>query len=187
MLRKCLRLAMVASMLTGANAVWAQGNADTQDQKQKRTLQGPSTTAFGPWQVVLPDGATAEVEYQPDTSRIVIKTLAKDARLITSARNLVVVENQDGTVEVTLANGRKIKIKPTNVEIVGRAIVDDPGQILIFVAGSAVGVVSTDLPAAALVGVVTSPTPFSVVTHPRPEGVPEPISPSQPLLPRLRQ
>jgi len=161
MLKKAAIMGM--ALLAVTTTAWAQGN------EEKKTLTGPSTTALGPWQVVLPDGATAQVEFQPDTNRIMIKTTSKDAQLITSARNLVIVENQDGTVEVTLANGRKVKIKPTNVDIFGRAILDDPGQILILVAGSAIGTVSTDSPAAALAGVVTTPTPLNPVTGPRPE------------------
>jgi len=151
------------ALLAGAGTAWAQGN------EEKKTLTGPSTTALGPWQVVLADGAKAEVEFQPDTNRIVIKTTAKDAQLITSARYLVIVENEDGTVDVTLANGRKASIKPKNVDIFGRAIVDDPGQILLLVRGSAIGTVATDIPAAALSGLVTTPTPLNPVTGPRPE------------------
>jgi hypothetical protein len=161
MLTKAVVLGM--ALLAGAGPVWAQGN------EEKKTLTGPSATALGPGQVLLPDGAKAEVECQPATNRMVIKTTAKDAQLITSARFLVIVENEDGTVDVTLANGRKVSVKPENVDIFGRAIVDDPGQILLFVRGSAIGTVATDIPAAALSGLVTSRTPVNPVTGPRPE------------------
>ena len=43
------------ALLAGAGTAWAQGN------EEKKTLTGPSTTALGPWQVVLADGAKANL------------------------------------------------------------------------------------------------------------------------------
>jgi hypothetical protein len=59
-----------------------------------------------------------------------------EARIVTSARNLVLVESSEGRVEILLPNGRLIVVEPGKAEIVGRALIDDPGTITIRLSGT---------------------------------------------------
>lgn len=156
---------LVGSMLAAVSApAWAQGAGN-----DKKVYNGPSTTSLGPWQLVLGEDASAEVEFQADNNRVVVRTLKKTALLVTAARYLVILENQEGTLEATLPTGRKVAVQPNNVDIVGRALADDPGQIQIQIAGLGAGTVSLDSFATALSGVVTTPSPINPVTGPRAE------------------
>jgi hypothetical protein len=163
------RLAGVVALgcVLAVTPAWAQqGNGNT---AEKKIYNGPLKQTFGHLDLLLADGASSEVQYQPDQSRLTVRTLAREARVVTSARYLVLVENQEGTVEVTLPTGRKIAIEPGKSDIVGRALVDDPGVISIRIASTANITVLENVPAAALSGQVTTPGPVNPVTGPRPE------------------
>jgi hypothetical protein len=140
-----------------------------QNGGQKKVYNGPIQQSFGPLNLVLEQGASVETDFQPDANRLVVRTLAQEARVVMSARYLVLVENQEGTVEVTLPTGRRVKIEPGRSDIVGRALVDDPGTISIRIASTASITVLEGVPAAALSGQVTTPGPINPVTGPRPE------------------
>jgi hypothetical protein len=156
---------LVVGLLAVALPAWAQqGNGP-----EKKIYTGPIKQTFGQLDLVLEAGATAEVQYQPDASRLTVRTIAREARVVTSARFLVLVENVEGTVEVTLPTGRRIKVEPGQSDIVGRALVDDPGTISIRIASTAHITVLEGVPAAALSGQVTTPGPINPVTGPRPE------------------
>ncbi len=155
---------LVALMGSGASAQPATGSGGEQ-----QVLRGPIKQTFGALDVVLQEGSSVEVRSQPDASRLTVHTLRGEARVVTSARYLVLVENEQGTVEVTLPTGRRIAIEPGRSDIVGRALVDDPGTISIRIASTAHITVLEGVPAAALSGVVTTPTPINPVTGPRPE------------------
>ena len=85
---------------------------------------------------MLGQGASAEAKFQPDASKLTVKTLVGEARVITSAKNLILVENTEGRTEILLPNGRLIIVEPGKAEIVGRALVDDPGNITIRLSGT---------------------------------------------------
>jgi hypothetical protein len=136
---------------------------------QKKVYSGPIKQTFGQLDLLLEGGASVETDYQPDQSRLVVRTIAQEARVVTSARFLVLVENQEGTVEVTLPTGGRIKIEPGRSDIVGRALVDDPGTISIRIASTAGITVLEGAPVAALSGQVTTPTPIDPVIGSRPE------------------
>ena len=51
-----------------------------------------------------------------------LKTLVGEARIVTSAKNLILVESTEGRVEILLPNGRLIVVEPGKAEIVGRAV-----------------------------------------------------------------
>jgi hypothetical protein len=166
MTRRLAGWVAVASLLA-AMPVWAQqGNGR---EAEKKVYNGPLKQTFGQLDLLLGPGASSEIEYQPDQSRLTVRTLSREARIVTSARYLVLVENQEGTVEVTLPTGRTIAIEPGKSDIVGRALVDDPGAISIRIASTANITVLENLPAAALSGQVTTPGPINPVTGPRPE------------------
>jgi hypothetical protein len=99
-------------------------------------INGPSNTAFGGLQLVLGQGASAEVKFQPDASKLTVRTLVGEARITTSAKNLILVESTEGRIEILLPNGRLIVVEPGKAEIVGRALVDDPGVITIRLSGT---------------------------------------------------
>jgi hypothetical protein len=156
---------LTLGLLILAGPTWAQQGSGS----DKKTLTGPTKQTFGQLDVVLAEGASAEVDHDPATSRLTVRTLSREARVVTSARYLVLVENQEGTVEVTLPTGRRLRVEPGRSEIVGRALVDDPGTISIRIASVAVITVLEGVPAAALSGQVTTPGPINPVTGPRPE------------------
>ena len=85
---------------------------------------------------MLGQGASAETAFQPDASKLIVKTLVGEARIVTSAKNLILVESTEGRVEILLPNGRVIVVEPGKAEIVGRALVDDPGNITIRLSGT---------------------------------------------------
>ena len=85
---------------------------------------------------MLGQGASAETAFQPDASKLAVKTLVGEARIVTSAKNLILVESSEGRVEILLPNGRLIVVEPGKAEIVGRALVDDPGNITIRLSGT---------------------------------------------------
>jgi hypothetical protein len=105
-------------------------------EDEKRIINGPSKTSFGGLELVLGQGASAETAFQPDASKLAVKTLVGEARIVTSARNLVFVENTEGRVEILLPNGRLIVVEPGKAEIVGRTLGDDPGNITIRLSGT---------------------------------------------------
>jgi hypothetical protein len=158
----------VAILLAALVVIVAAVGADAQNG-EKKTYRGPIKQTFGPLELALEQGASVETDYQPDQLRLLLHTTAQEARITTSARYLVLVENQEGTVEVTLPTGRRIKIEPGRSDIVGRALVDDPGTIAIRIASTAVITVLEGVPAAALSGQVTTPTQVDPVVGSRPE------------------
>jgi hypothetical protein len=105
-------------------------------EDEKRIINGPSKSSFGGLQLVLGQGASAEVAFQPDASKLSVKTLVGEARVITSAKNLILVESEEGRVEILLPNGRVIIVEPGKAEIVGRTLGDDPGNITIRLSGT---------------------------------------------------
>jgi len=129
MTRKAL-VAVLGGLILGLTyGAWAA-------EDEKRIVNGPSKTSFGGLELVLGQGASAETSYQPDQSSLVVKTLVGEARVVTSARNLILVENSQGRVEILLPNGRLIVVEPERVEIVGRALGDDPGVITVRLSGT---------------------------------------------------
>jgi hypothetical protein len=127
------RRALVA--LLGAVIV-AIGTSTWAAEDEKRIINGPSRTSFGGLELVLGQGASAETAFQPDASKLIVKTLVGEARIVTSAKNLILVESTGGRVEILLPNGRLIVVEPGKAEIVGRALVDDPGNITIRLSGT---------------------------------------------------
>lgn len=119
------------ALALGAAQVWA-----AEEQKDgKQIVNGPAEVTFGKMLLSVGSGASAQVRYQPDASRLTVKTLAGEARITTSARNLLLVENKEGKVQVLLTStGRVIVIESGKSEIFGRAIVNDPGQIIVTLA-----------------------------------------------------
>ena len=115
--------------------VAAVGSSALAAEDEKRIINGPSKTSFGPLDLVLGQGASAETAFQPDTQTLKIKTLVGESRIVTSAKNLILIENSEGRVEILLPNGRVVVVEPGKSDIVGRAIVDDPGTITIRLSG----------------------------------------------------
>ena len=118
-----------ALIVTIGTSTWAA-------EDEKRIINGPSKTSFGGLELVLGQGASAETAFQPDANKLIVKTLVGEARIVTSAKNLILVENTEGRVEILLPNGRLIVVEPGKAEIVGRALVDDPGNITIRLSGT---------------------------------------------------
>ena len=121
-----------------APSAWGQSQAPGQDQKDEdgyTVVEGPAELAYGPLKVILAERASAEIRLQPDARQLSVRTRQGESRIITSARNLVMIENRGGKVEVKLPTGRVINVEPGRTEIVGQALVDDPGQIVIRLAG----------------------------------------------------
>ena len=141
MTRRALTALLLAFAIatTGASA-WAAS------EDEKRIVNGPSKTSFGGLELVLGQGASAETAFQPDASKLVVKTVVGEARIVTSARNLVLVENAEGRMEILLPNGRVIVVEPGKVEIVGRALTDDPGNITIRLSGTGPIAQATGMP-----------------------------------------
>lgn len=185
-MRKLVGVVIAGALLVGlvspGLAQQASGSSD------KQVVQGPSTNSYGRLLLVLPAGSESEVEYQPDNSTLAVKAIKGEARITTSARYLILVESVAGSIEIRMASGRVIRVEPGQSEIVGAAIVDDPGQTIIrlngtgpFVAqgpggtqglgGEVRATVLTGNPAAALAGagltagpVVGTPTSTSTFT-----------------------
>jgi hypothetical protein len=128
-----MRRALIA--LLGALVV-AVGTTTWAAEDEKRIINGPSKTSFGGLELVLGQGASAETAFQPDTSKLIVKTLVGEARIVTSAKNLIMVESAEGRVDILMPNGRVIVVEPGKAEIVGRALVDDPGNITIRLSGT---------------------------------------------------
>jgi len=122
-------LALLGALIVVGTTTWAA-------EDEKRIINGPSSTSFGGLQLVLGQGASAEAAYQPDASKLTLKTLVGEARVITSAKNLILVESTEGRVEILLPNGRVIVVEPGKAEIVGRTLGDDPGNIVIRLSGT---------------------------------------------------
>ena len=118
-----------ALVVTIGTSTWAA-------EDEKRIINGPSKTSFGGLELVLGQGASAETAFQPDSSKLIVKTLVGEARVVASAKNLILVESTEGRVEILLPNGRLIVVEPGKAEIVGRALVDDPGNITIRLSGT---------------------------------------------------
>lgn len=125
---------MLAGVVGGVLLGLASGALAAEDEK--RIVNGPSKTSFGGFELVLGQGASAETAFQPDSSTLVVKTLVGEARIVTSARNLIMVENSQGRVEILLPNGRLVVVEPGRAEIVGRTLGDDPGNITIRLSGT---------------------------------------------------
>jgi hypothetical protein len=130
MARRTLAAVLGAFLVASSAGAWAAS------EDEKRIINGPSKTSFGGLQLVLGQGASAETNFQPDASKLTVKTLVGEARIVTSARNLILVENTAGRTEILLPNGRLIVVEPGKAEIVGRALVDDPGNITIRLSGT---------------------------------------------------
>lgn len=130
MTRRTLALLLGGFLVAAGTGAWADTEAE------KRIINGPSKTSFGGLQLVLGQGASAETKFQPDASKLTVKTLVGEARIVTSARNLILVENTEGRTEILLPNGRLIVVEPGKAEIVGRALVEDPGNIIIRLSGT---------------------------------------------------
>jgi len=129
MTRRALTGLLGALIIAIGTSAWAA-------EDEKRIINGPSKTSFGGLELVLGPGASAETAFQPDASKLIVKTLVGEARIVTSARNLILVESTEGRVEILLPNGRVIVVEPGRAEIVGRALVDDPGNITIRLSGT---------------------------------------------------
>jgi hypothetical protein len=129
MTRRALTALLGALIVAIGTSTWAA-------EDEKRIINGPSRTSFGGLELVLGQGGSAETAFQPDASKLIVKTLVGEARIVTSARNLILVENMEGRVEILLPNGRVIVVEPGKVEIVGRALSDDPGNITIRLSGT---------------------------------------------------
>jgi len=129
MTRRSLLALVGALIVIVGTTTWAA-------EDEKRIINGPSKTSFGGLQLVLGQGASAEAAYQPDASRLTIKTLVGEARVITSAKNLILVESTEGRVDILLPNGRVVIVEPGKAEIVGRTLGDDPGNITIRLSGT---------------------------------------------------
>jgi hypothetical protein len=130
MTRRMLVVALGGLILGLTSGSWAA----TEDEK--RIINGPSKTSFGGLELVLGPGASAETKFQPDSSTLAVKTLVGEARIVTSARNLIMVETSEGRVEILLPNGRVVVVEPGKTEIVGRTLGDDPGSITIRLSGT---------------------------------------------------
>jgi hypothetical protein len=128
--RILLALLLVSLVAVTGSSGWAAS------ESEKRIINGPSKTSFGGLELVLGQGASAETAFQPDASKLVVKTITGEARIVTSAKNLILVESAEGRVEILLPNGRLIVVEPGKAEIVGRALVDDPGNITIRLSGT---------------------------------------------------
>ena len=142
-------------------------------EDEKRIVNGPSRTSFGGLELVLGQGASAEAAFQPDSSKLIVKTLIGEARIVTSARNLILVENMEGRVEILLPNGRVIVVESGKVEIVGRALSDDPGNITIRLSGTgpiAQAGTPTFTSTHAEITVVYSAAPYPIDTTLQPTG-----------------
>jgi hypothetical protein len=167
MTRRLVSIVAAGLVMAVAMGIGAQTNGS-----QKKVFNGPIQQTFGQLSLMLEQGASVETDYQPDANRLVVRTIAQEARVLVSARYLILIENQEGTVEVTLPTGRRVKIEPGRSDIVGRALVDDPGTISIRIASTAAINVLEGVPAAALSGQVTTPTPIDPVINSRPETSP---------------
>jgi hypothetical protein len=130
MTRRALTALLGAFILAWGMGAWAAS------EDEKRIFNGPSMTSFGDLQLVLGQGASAEAKFQPDTSKLTVKTLVGEARIITSAKNLILVESEEGRIEIILPNGRVIVVDPGKAEIVGRTLTDDAGNITIRLSGT---------------------------------------------------
>ncbi len=163
---------MGVTWILGSAASWAAEDNDT-----KQLIRGPAEVIYGRLTVALGEGGAAEVDYQPGVSRVKIKTLAADARIIVSARYLILVENLAGTAEIRLPTGRTIMVQPGKSEIVGRALTEDPGMIVVRLASEGVVTVLDETPHAA----IQSTTGFGDCPLPcRPERTEVPLSNSNP-------
>ena len=154
---------------------WA---AEEGNETSKQIVRGPAEIIYGRLTVALGEGAAAEVNYQPGASRVKIKTLAAEARIVVSARYLILVENLEGTTEIRLPTGRTIMVEPGKSEIVGRALGEDPGMIVVRLASEGVVTVLDETPHAAIQstrGFQDCPLPC-----PRPERIETPLSNSSP-------
>jgi len=129
MTRRSLLALLGALIVVVGTTTWAA-------EDEKRIINGPSKTSFGGLQLVLGQGASAEASFQPDASKLSLKTLVGEARIITSAKNLILVESAEGRVEILLPNGRLLVVEPGKAEIVGRTLGDDPGNIIIRMSGT---------------------------------------------------
>jgi hypothetical protein len=129
MKRSALMAIAGALILVFGTSTWAA-------EDEKRIINGPSKTSFGGLELVLGQGASAETAFQPDASKLAVKTLVGEARIVTSAKNLVLVESTEGRVEILLPNTRVIVVEPGKAEIVGRTLTDDPGNITIRLSGT---------------------------------------------------
>jgi hypothetical protein len=129
MTRRGLSALIGGLILVAATTTWAA-------EDEKRIINGPSKTSFGGLELVLGQGASAETAFQPDASKLIVRTLVGEARIVTSAKNLILVESTEGRIEILLPNGRVIQVEPGKAEIVGRTLGGDPGNITIRMSGT---------------------------------------------------
>jgi hypothetical protein len=130
MMRRTLVAVLSALIVAIGTSAWAA------EEDEKKIVNGPSKTSFGSLELILGQGASAETAFQPDASRLLVKTLVGEARVVTSARYLILIENSQGRVDILLPNGRLIQVEPSKSEIVGRTLTDDPGSIIIRLSGT---------------------------------------------------
>jgi hypothetical protein len=152
----------------------AVGTSAGAAEDEKRIINGPSRTSFGGLELLLGQGSSAETAFQPDASKLAVKTLVGEARISTSAKNLILVESTEGRVEILLPNGRLIVVDPGKAEIVGRALVDDPGNIIIRLSGTG-PIAQAAAPAftvtSVVIQIVSSAQP-SIIDSPFTNGIP---------------
>jgi len=129
MTRRGLSALLGGLILVAATTTWAA-------EDEKRIVNGPSKTSFGGLELVLGQGASVEAAFQPDANKLIVRTLVGEARVVTSAKNLILVESTEGRIEILLPNGRVIQVEPGKAEIVGRTLGDDPGNITIRMSGT---------------------------------------------------
>ncbi len=125
-----------ALMAVAGALIFAIGTSAWAAEDEKRIINGPSKTSFGGLELVLGQGASAETAFQPDASKLLVKTLVGEARIVTSAKNLILVESTEGRVEILLPNSRVIVVEPGKAEIVGRTLTDEAGNITIRLSGT---------------------------------------------------
>ncbi len=172
MTRRGLTALLGALVLVAGPSSWAA-------EDEKRIVNGPSRTSFGGLQLILGQGASAETAFQPDASRLLVKTLVGEARIVTSARNLILVENNEGRTEILLPNGRVILVEVGKAEIVGRALVDDPGTITIRLSGTG-PIAQTGSPS----GLVSTTASVTILQFDPSARIDTPLDPTQPFTTR---
>jgi hypothetical protein len=151
-------LAVVVAILLSTSA-WAT------PQRIIGEPAGETTYAYGRLALLLRDGAIAEVDPQPGMNAVRVRSVAGvSARIAVSARYFVLVESLHGTTRILLPSRLIITVPPGKAEIVGRALRDDPGMIVIQIEAEALVTVLDDPPQAAI--------------RPFPEKIEAPISPS---------
>jgi len=138
MLSRRLAMTLVMALvlvLSATPGLAQQPQRQAQEKDQGQIVRGPAEVTFGQFLLALREGASCRVKYQPENNRLDVETLVGEAKILTSARNLVLIENIEGKIQVLLTStGRVTVVEPGKSEIFGRAIVNDAGQIVVTVA-----------------------------------------------------